>query len=234
MIFLLDTNADAVVSNIWITIVTILFALSLISERISNLLKLQIKKFRIEPSDEIKKKEKERDIMWLALISGLFVSIVSGADFFTLINEAKLVSIFNIGDPSLPMLRTLMGIFLSGVFISMGSKFWHDILDIVLEFSNLRKYRSREAEEEVKLMNFEIKEKEQIQLLDQAQNIQQKLTKMQGYVGYQVAVSEGSRNKVKMLFNDGEPLDEDKIWLQNYFGEDKIEFEAADIKNTIL
>lgn len=231
---LLASNTGADVDFIWTTIVTILFALSLISERISNLIKLQFKRYYIEPQNDVEKKIKEKEIMWLALFSGLFVSFVSGADFFTLINEAKLIPISTLGEPTAPWPRTLMGIFLSGVFISMGSRFWHDILDIVLEFSKLRKYTSKEIEEDVKLKNHENQEKERILLLDQAQNIQSRLPNMQGYVGYQVVVGEGAKNKVKMLFDSGQPNVDDKKFLQNYFGEDKVEFESTDNKGTLL
>ncbi len=231
---IVDANTNINVGEIWITIITILFALSLISESIANLVKLNIKEYRVEPTDEYGKKIKERNVMYLALGSGIFVSFAAGSEFFTLINDAKLISFSKIGDPDLPLGRTILGLLLSGVFISMGSKFWHDILDIVLAFSNLKKYRSRDMEEDVKLKNFEVQRNEQLQLMDQVQSVQHKLSNIPGYVGYQVAISDGGKNKIRMMFNSGKLGAEDQEKLQNYFGKDKIEFETTDVPGTLL
>lgn len=128
------------------TIATILFVLSLISERLANLIKLnwgRLRTRRISPSLE---KIREQEVTWLSVACGWIVAILAGADLFHLLADGKLISIF---EPSLyendEYGKALVGVFLSGLFISLGSKFWHDVLDIVLQFSTLKKFKATEA-----------------------------------------------------------------------------------------
>lgn len=139
--------------NIWVAIVTILFALSLISERIANLIKLKLptsrwnlRDRRPERGDE---KVREGQILTLALIAGWIVAFISGADLFLLIDKGELLNYDNYKftpDPRKWTWKPFIGMFLSGFFISMGSKFWHDVLDIVLQFSALKKYKAEKQE----------------------------------------------------------------------------------------
>jgi hypothetical protein len=129
------------------TIVSILFALSMISERLANMYKLYWPDMRNKRPTTEGEKFRERKIMWTALVCGWIVAFIGGADFFTLIHNGTLVNIFTNKfwsvEDSLP--QTIFGFFLSGIFISLGSKFWHDMLDIVLQFSNLKKYQANTA-----------------------------------------------------------------------------------------
>lgn len=180
-----DTNvADA--DNIWIAIVTILFALSLISERIANLIKLRLpttrwnlRDKRLGRSDE---KIREGQILTLALIAGWIVAFISGADLFTLINDGKLLNYENYEftwDPRKWTWKPFMGMFLSGFFISMGSKFWHDVLDIVLQFSALKKYRAEKQEIDNKAGVDASKEKK---LLNLFVKVYPRIVKMAGFM----------------------------------------------------
>jgi hypothetical protein len=173
---------DAGISSedLWVTIVTILFALSLISERIANLIKLNprisrwnLRDKRLERSDE---KAREGQILTLALICGWIVAIISGADLFTLIKEGRLL---DRSEYLKEDYRPILGMFLSGFFISLGSKFWHDMLDIVLQFSQLKKYRAEKQEIDNKAG---VAVNEDKKLLNLLMRVYPRMVKMNGFM----------------------------------------------------
>ncbi len=211
-----DIEVDA--NDIWVTIVTILFVLSLISERITNLIKLYIPSLVIEAKTDIEKNKRDRKIMLVALGSGMFVSVFSGAHLFTLIDTGQLSYLTSSKTQNdLSLFNTVLGLFLSGVFISMGSKFWHDVLDIVLEFSNLKKYRAKKEEQEVdnlEATNFRLIE---IKLNEKISKILPRLRDMSGFIGCHVDTFNPSATKVVLQFEDHKPSQEDKNFLNNYF-----------------
>src|SRR5690349_7220797 len=106
-----------------VTIVTILFTLSLISERVSNLIKLCFESLSVRRYQPSLEKQRERNILLLALVSGLLVAFIAGADLFVLVNECRLLRSAEFSGQNVP------GIILTGFFVSLGSKFWHDVLD---------------------------------------------------------------------------------------------------------
>lgn len=148
-----------------ILIATFLFILSLISERIANFFKLYLPedrwfffippgKFRTKQDNDYEEKCRARRVFVLALLSGFGVALVLKADVIAIFNSGR--------DPestlgwdtfSLPkvanykifwqnfgsILITISGCLLTGFFLSFGSKFWHDLLDLLLEVKNLRK-----------------------------------------------------------------------------------------------
>ncbi|WP_456462095.1 hypothetical protein [Reichenbachiella sp.] len=137
--------------NLWVTIVTILFALSLISERIANLIKLHFSGLNLKKDNTKDEKNREKRISWLSLFTGLFVSLIAGADLFTLVTEGELYNHVNFVDEELlDQLKIIFGILFSALFVSLGSKFWHDVLDIVLQFSELKKYTAKSKGREIK------------------------------------------------------------------------------------
>ncbi|MEM9001457.1 MAG: hypothetical protein AAGB24_14435 [Bacteroidota bacterium] len=148
--------------NIWTTIITILFALSLIAERISNVIKLNWKSLRERLQSKKEEKIRERNILWLALFSGCLVSFLAGADLFHLINNAELIAV---ADYFKDYGKPILGMLLTGFFISLGSKFWHDVLDIVLKFSELGRFRAEKQEMDNTINRVETKEKQLLGLL---------------------------------------------------------------------
>jgi hypothetical protein len=181
--------SSTILNELWVTIVTTLFILSLISERLGNLIKLYWQSAYEEEGPEIHKslkknaglskvqvpkalrptkagrffgnlrykqidpaleKEREKGVQTVAVICGILVSIFSGADLFNLIQGGKtlnwqdwfaaghdLLDLFHVFDNA-NMFSHAMGVIFAGLFVSLGSKFWHDILDFVLYSSNLK------------------------------------------------------------------------------------------------
>ena len=210
-----DINME---ENIWITIVTIFLTLSLISERISNLIKLHIPSLRKSSKDEEEEKKRERNVMWLAVSSGWLVAIIAGANFFELLELGELSSVHIVSDCSLwGFTKHISGFLLSGLFISLGSKFWHDVLDIVLQFSKLKKVKKLSEEENLKknqFSYFEIKEKEQ-RLEHLVRNNLEKLRSIPNYRGY---IIENIENDfiVKFKFLEKIPDKNEIAWIGDF------------------
>jgi hypothetical protein len=82
------------------------------------------------------------------------VATCTHADFFYMIKNGDLASDLSLSDTRV----SIWGCFLTGIFISLGSKFWHDMLDIVLYTSNLKRKladpRTSESESVEELTDF--------------------------------------------------------------------------------
>jgi hypothetical protein len=138
--------------NVLITVVINLFVLSMVSERLVNFLKLNFQKlytWKLLPKDvkrflkalfgnfrdkeNTKKCEKlrERGVLNWAIFCSLIVAFASKADLFYLIRCGELPM-----DTYDKINKT--GITLTALFISLGSKFWHDVLDILYFYKNAR------------------------------------------------------------------------------------------------
>jgi hypothetical protein len=226
---LLQTGTTLTTDNLWVTIVTVLFALSLISERIANLIKLNTDHLGDKRYNLKGEKRREKNIMLVAVACGIVTSTVAGADFFTLIDRGKLVSTLDVFGSAdvLTISKVSLGFILSGFFVSMGSKFWHDVLDIVLQFSNLRKYKvdttMREAKMQIDLVN----ENTRVQLVNKTENIVPRLKQIAGYSGYDVLVND-QEVEVQLKFKGKKPEGADKKWIDDYYGTDNVIFQTLD------
>jgi len=215
--------------NLLYAIITILFILSMISERISNLFKLKTNDLKLKRISAGGEKDRERGIMWLAIKSGCIVALFSGADFFTLVERGKLVTYADLFEQDhlwflLP--KTLIGVFLSGVFISLGSKFWHDMLDIVMQVANLKKSMADQQAQLVPPDNsLEILKNTLNQKID---IILPKLKQLKNFAGYDV-MSEYGILTLHLKFLDQLPAPEDQKWYKDYFSGDNIEFNLTDL-----
>lgn len=119
------------------TIVMQLFILSTISERVTNFIKLNLQSvterlgnFRDKENSQIKEKEREKGILNWAIVIGILVSVLAKADLFYMVKEGKLQQSW--------VDINILGCLLTGFFISLGSKFWHDLLDLLLQVKNLK------------------------------------------------------------------------------------------------
>jgi hypothetical protein len=197
--------------NIWITITTIMLMLSLISERVSNLVKLNWPVLRDKGKTENEEKIRERNVLVLAVVSGCLVAIVAGADLFTLVNKGKLLNANSLNRTN------VLGMLLSGLFISLGSKFWHDVLDIVLQFSKLKKFKALNEKvsisENPNTYNL-LKEKEQ-NLEHVIRGNLDKLRALSNYRGYNIE-QEGNSFVAILKFVDQVPLKGEISWIENY------------------
>lgn len=146
-------------TDILVSLVVVLLPLSFIAERISNLFKLLLPSkgvlgfgnIRHKEEDLKKEKTRERKIFLLSLISGEIVAFSLKADLFQIIENGKIG--WNIESNGL---LWIVGCFFTGFFLSWGSKFWHDLLGIMLEVKNLRKAYAQEKTDEVKKKSLEI------------------------------------------------------------------------------
>ena len=211
------------INNIWITIVTILFALSLISERISNLIKLYIPALKSKSENE---KNRERNIMILAICSGWLVAFISGADFFKLIESGELVPLKDLNNTN------ILGVVLTGLFISMGSKFWHDILDIVLQFSKLKKFKAiNEENASIETFSYDdLKEKEQ-RLEQLVRKNLDKLRSIKNYGGYNIE-RKTNRFIAQIKFIESLPKEDEISWIEDYLL--PIEYEIKLTSKTVI
>lgn len=141
-------------SDILVSLVVVLLPLSFIAERFSNFLKLILPSegklgfgnIRHKEEDQKKEKIRERKIFLISLLSGEIVAFALKADLFQIIENGK------IGwNQSSDNLLWIVGCIFTGFFLSWGSKFWHDLLGILLEVKNLRKAYAQEKTAEVKL-----------------------------------------------------------------------------------
>lgn len=158
-------QADSGYPDLWKTLIITLLILSMINERLSNFVKLNISyvlarmiglkryeelfnsrtNFSIPEDDPEKEKKRERGIMNWAIVSGFLVSLFTGADLVYMIkNSGNFLSFPNLTELTMEETfasfgRHFFGLLLTTFFISLGSKFWHDLLDVVLYTSNLKR-----------------------------------------------------------------------------------------------
>ncbi|MGB4848686.1 MAG: hypothetical protein WBP41_12250 [Saprospiraceae bacterium] len=217
-------------NNIWISIVTIFFALSLISERIANMVKLRIPWLNIDYTDDLMLKKKEKTISMIALLSGLLTSILAGADFNTLVHDGALINYAKKGLTEIH-LSTIIGFFLTALFISLGSKFWHDVLDIVLEFSKLKKYRADEQRDQRVQNRINIQRESTNYLLDKVKLFEPRLKQMNGYLGYYIKETNNNENELVINFSKLFPEDNNNSELREYFKDNRVNILKIDETN---
>jgi hypothetical protein len=133
-------------------LITALFILSMISERIVNFIKLQFsnKKFlgiqlkNLKDASLISDVEDARTkrILVLNIIIGTFVAVGMRADLIAMMKNLQNPSQGIGWSKNLTMADWLtlpVGCLLTGCFLSLGSKFWHDLLDLVMQVKDLKR-----------------------------------------------------------------------------------------------
>jgi DNA/RNA endonuclease G (NUC1) len=192
--------ASADSPNTWQTIVTILFALSMISERIANLIKLQFfETSKIQLRNYEQQRRHEKNTMWAAIACGTVTSFVAGADLFVLLSGHLAGFHAIISSKGWDLAQHLLGIVLTGFFVSLGSKFWHDVLDIVLQFANLKKYQAGAAQQNNQQLNTDT----QTITLNKLNAIKGTLLTMPGFSGYQ---ADPNSSAVNIMFDAKTPI----------------------------
>lgn len=144
-------TATLPVNDILISIVVTLFMLSLITEKISNFIKLNIHSLSLKiPDDAEWEKKREKKIQLMSGIVGILVALTCNADFFYLIKaEGKMIALNSITDFSI---MGIVGCIITGLFLSQGSKFFHDLLDTLLYYKNVKRALYSKQELENKLL----------------------------------------------------------------------------------
>ena len=143
-----------------IQLVTVLFLLSMVCERIADFLKHYLSDshlFRIQkdffkvgntltkfPQDDAKEQARTYRILKINVWSGVLLALILKADLIKIFNNitepGKTLGWNNIADyKTLDFVLLPFGVALTGCFISFGSKFWHDLLDILYQIKNTKR-----------------------------------------------------------------------------------------------
>ncbi len=136
-----------------VSISIILFILSMINERISNFIKLQfsdkklfwinVGNLRSKTDNDETEDDRTKRILALNVICGTLVALALRADLISILgNLEKPYEVIG-WDKPVPnqvgeWLMLILGTFLTGCFLSLGSKFWHDLLDLLFYTKNLK------------------------------------------------------------------------------------------------
>jgi len=135
----MDNGLDKVIE-----IAAVLLILSLITEKISNLIKDQLPSLA-KTDDESKKTSKEiqkrnRIIQYITISVGIGVALVCKANFFYFFDDGIDLFWTSASVSSLSMiLKNVIGSIMTGFFLSPGAKFFHDLLDTLLQVRNLKR-----------------------------------------------------------------------------------------------
>jgi hypothetical protein len=123
--------------NSIVTIVFILLVLSLITEKVTDFIKLNITSMQ-KPAFPNAETERcrEKKIHLLSIVVGIFVAVLTNADFFRIVETATIQPWK--GFDNLTIL-SVFGFIITGLFLSQGSKFFHDLLDTLLYVKNIKK-----------------------------------------------------------------------------------------------
>lgn len=131
--------------NSIISLVLILLVLSLITEKVTDFIKLNINSLQKPafPNAEFER-QREKKIHLLSITIGIVVAIISNADFFKVIETSSIQPWKGFDKFSL---LSVLGFIITGLFLSQGSKFFHDLLDTLLYVKNIKKslYQNQES-----------------------------------------------------------------------------------------
>ncbi|TRX37304.1 trypsin-like peptidase domain-containing protein [Flavobacterium sp. ZT3R18] len=148
-----------------IAIVTVFFILSLISERAITWFKLYFfkkgntlfgyffnweKDYSVKTEDPAFEKEREQRILALNISLSIFIAFLIHANLFTILKEDPTTSLgwqkFEWSNIHLELIGCIIG----GLLMSLGSKFWHDTLDMLFYAKDLK---SKLSDKETYKMN---------------------------------------------------------------------------------
>ncbi|MEX1002425.1 MAG: hypothetical protein WDZ35_09965 [Crocinitomicaceae bacterium] len=149
----------------FIQITFVLLVLSMIAEKVTNFIKLNypdnpIKAFfnrepklgknaTIEDFESLKETKRQREVQTLAILISLTLAFGCRANLFKIYDPTFELGWININWSTYSIrdgVSDFFGCGLSGIFLSLGSKFFHDLLGLLMESKNLkRKLKNREA-----------------------------------------------------------------------------------------
>jgi hypothetical protein len=124
-----------------INLVMFLLILSLITEKISDFIKLQFPDLCHEKKDMGQETKRQSNIQLITILIGIGVALVSNANLFDLFKESfpQLWARYAMYSPTFNVCFSIFGCILTGFFLSTGSKFFHDLLSMLSEVKNLKK-----------------------------------------------------------------------------------------------
>jgi hypothetical protein len=119
-----------------INLLVLLSALSVAAERLANAIKLRDPELRKKRSGSGEEKDREQRIALRALLVSVLLAVALKADFFQIVSHLhapwETLGWAGYAEASTGrMVQAIGGMVVTGVALGFGSKFWHDVLDIV-------------------------------------------------------------------------------------------------------
>ncbi|WP_057937916.1 chymotrypsin family serine protease [Algoriphagus resistens] len=131
----------------------VLLILSLITEKIANFIKLQYDSLASKQNTDFAEKNREKKIQTMSIFVGTAIALIAKANLFDFFKDD--FNLFWIPDDfkGWKLLSNIVGSIISGMFLSLGSKFFHDLLDILLQVKNLKRKLNEKADWEFDNIN---------------------------------------------------------------------------------
>lgn len=140
----------------FISFTMVLLILSMITEKLGNFIKTAqwpwIKRRMYSNTDS----ERDRKIQAMSIITGIGVALIAKANIFQIYSNSDFDFFWSENDLNGGFgdwFSNIIGSLLCGFFLSLGSKFFHDLLDMLLQIKNLK--RKLVSKEELKLNTIE-------------------------------------------------------------------------------
>jgi hypothetical protein len=144
-----------------INLLVFLTALSVAAERITNVLKLRNDALRVPKDEEAAEKQRERGITVRGMIVGVVLAVTLKADLISALHRLDAPwetlgwvqmhgSIWTVAPEARSVPAALYSVFgaaVTGAALGFGSKFWHEMLDAILELRNMAKLRNERTEQ---------------------------------------------------------------------------------------
>jgi hypothetical protein len=131
----------------------VLLILSLITERIVNFIKFQYNSLASKHNTYFAEKIREKQIQTMSILVGIAIALIAKANLFDFFKDD--FNLFWIPDDfkGWKLLSNIVGSIISGMFLSLGSKFFHDLLDVLLQVKNLKRKLNEKADWEFDNIN---------------------------------------------------------------------------------
>lgn len=124
----------------------VLLILSLITEKIANFIKLQYEELANKKESDLDEKVREKKIQRLAILVGIGVALISKANLFDFFKDSFNLFWTENDFKGIALISNIVGSIISGMFLSLGSKFFHDLLDMLLQVKNLKRKLNDKAD----------------------------------------------------------------------------------------
>jgi hypothetical protein len=139
-----------------INLFTVLTVLSIASERLSNMMKLRNPDLAVKKHDESAEKQREEKITTRAVLIAILLALLVKADFFEILSKlhepwstlgwvrvqtgewVRSHAFQNAGT----VIYACFGCIVTGIAMGFGSKFWHDVLDMVYQLREAAKKKA--------------------------------------------------------------------------------------------
>lgn len=142
-----------------INLVALLTVLSVMAERVTNILKLRHTELKVRKDDQADERKREYGISLRGFAVGIFFALAAKANMFEIIahldspwdtlgwvhiqdrNWTAAEASKSVGTA----LYAVAGCILTGAALGFGSKFWHDVLGALYDFRNMARGKTASA-----------------------------------------------------------------------------------------